>query len=160
MILLTKEEKKSHRTSRRFYICKSLYINIYQKFSTDGNNKQYYKVSDHCHYTGKYRSAAHDICNLRYKIPKEIPAVFHDGSTYNYHFIIKELAEEFEGEFECLDENTEKYITFSVPIKKETTKKDKDSNDKITKISYKIKCIDSYRFMSTSLSKLVDKLSE
>ena len=86
--------------------------------------------------------------------------MFHDGSTYNYHFIIKELAEEFEGEFECLDENTEKYITFSVPIKKETTKKDNDSNDKITKISYKIKFIDSYRFMLTSLSKLVDKLAE
>ena len=59
---------------------------------------------------------------------------------------MKELAEEFEGEFECLGENTEKYITFSVPIKKEIKdkdgKKDKDDNDKTTKISYKIKCID------------------
>ena len=59
------------------------------------------------------------------------------GSTYDCHFIIKELSEEFEGEFECLCENTEKYVTFSVPIKKEITKKDKDGNDKITKISYK-----------------------
>ena len=82
---------------------------------------------------GKYGAAAHDICNLRYKIPKEIPVVFHNVSTYDYHFIIKESAEEFE----CLGENTEKYITFSVPIKKETTKKDKNGNDKITKISYK-----------------------
>ena len=86
--------------------------------------------------------------------------MFHNGSTYYYHFRIKELAEEFEGEFECLGENTEKYITFSVPIKKETTKKDKNGNDKITKISYKIKFIDSYRFMSTSLSSLVNNLSE
>ena len=86
--------------------------------------------------------------------------MFHNGSTYYYHFRIKELAEEFEGEFECLGENTEKYITFSVPIKKETTKKDKNGNDKITKISYKIKFIDSYRFMSTSLSNLVNNLSE
>ena len=60
----------------------------------------------HCHYTGKYRGAAHDICNLRYKIPKEIPVVFHNGSAYAYYFIIKEL-EEFEGEFECLGENIE-----------------------------------------------------
>ena len=59
------------------------------------------------------------MLNLRYKMPKEIPVVFHNGSTYNYHFIIKELAEEFEGEFKSLDEITEKYITFSVPIKKE-----------------------------------------
>ena len=65
--------------------------------------------------------------------------MFHNGSTYDYHFIIKELAEQFEGEFECLGENTKKYITFSVPIKKEITKKDKNGNDKITKISYKIK---------------------
>ena len=80
-------------------------------------------VRDHCHYTGKYRGVAHDICNLRYKIPKEIPLVFHNGSTYDYHFIITELGEEFEGEFECYGENTEKCITFSVPIKKEITKK-------------------------------------
>ena len=82
--------------------------------------------------------------------------VFHN----DYHFIIKELAEEFEGECECLGENTEKYITFSVPIKKEITKKDKNGTDKITKISYKIKFIDSYRFMSTYISNLVCNLSE
>ena len=58
--------------------------------------------------------------------------MFHNGSTYDYHFIIKELAEKSEGEFECLGENTEKYIHFSVPIK-EITKKDKNDNDKITK---------------------------
>ena len=86
--------------------------------------------------------------------------MFHNGSTCDYHFIIKELAEEFEGEFECLGENTEKCIAFSVPIKKEITKKEKNGNDKITKISYKIKFIDSYRFMSTSLSNLISNLSE
>ena len=46
-------------------------------------------------------------------MPKEIPVVFHNGSTYDYHFIIKELAEEFEGEFGCLGENTQKCRTFS-----------------------------------------------
>ena len=49
---------------------------------------------------------------------KEIPVVFRNDSTYDYNFTIKELAEEFEGELECLGENTEKYITFSVSIKK------------------------------------------
>ena len=66
----------------------------------DKSGKKHYKVRDHCHYTGKYRGAAHNICNLRYKIPKEIPIVFHNGSTYNYHFIIKELVKEFDGNFE------------------------------------------------------------
>ena len=54
--------------------------------------------------------------NLRYKKPKGIPVVFQNDSTYNYHFIIKELTEEFEGQFEWLGENAEKYLTFSVPI--------------------------------------------
>ena len=117
------------------------------------NDKKNYKVRDHCHYTGKYRGAAHNICNLRYKVPKEIPIVFHNGSIYDYHFIIKELVKEFEGNFECLGENTEKYITFSVLIKKKIENKDLE-------ITYKIKFIDSYRFMSSSFSKLVDNLSE
>ena len=67
--------------------------------------------------------------------------------------IIKELLKEFEGNFECLGKNTEKYITFSVPIKKKTENKDLE-------ITYKINFIDSYRFMASSLSKIVDNLSE
>ena len=88
---------------------------------------------------------------MRYKIPKEISVVFHNGSTYDYHFIIKELVKEFDGNFECLGENTEKYITFSATIKKNIESKN-------IEITYKIKFIDSYRFMS--LSRLIDNLSE
>ena len=131
------------------YICK-------KEFSTDENDKNafklYHNARDHCHYTGKFRGAAHSICNLRYKTPKEIPVVFHNGSTYDYHFIINKLAKEFYGQLECLGENTEKYITFSVPISKEL--------DNGKTITYKLKFIDSFRFMSTSLSSLVDNLSE
>ena len=110
------------------------------------------KVRDHCHYAGKYRGAAHSICNLRYNIPKEIPVVFHNGSTYDYHLIIKRLAKEFKGNFDGLGENAEKYISFSIPIKKE------HDNGKST--IYKLKFIDNYRFMQDSLSNLVDNLSE
>ena len=148
MMLLTKKEEKKLNNQKVCHICR-------KGFSSDNGNKKYHKVKDHCHYTGKNRGAAHYICNLRYKAPKEIPVVFHNSSIYDYHFIIKELAEEFEGEFECLGENTEKYITFLVPIKKEMKK-----IYKIIKISCKIKFIDSFRFMSTTLSKLVDNFSE
>ena len=144
MIALTTEEKIHHNKQKVCYICKKAF---------DNNNKKQRKVKDHCHYTGKYRGAAHNICNFRYKIPKEIPVVFHNGSTYDYDFIIKELVKEFEGNFECLGENTEKYITFSVPVKKKIDNKDLE-------ITYKIKFFNSYRFMSSSLSKLVDNLSE
>ena len=136
------------------------------------------KVRDHCHYTGKYRGAAHSICNLCYKISKEIPLVFHNGSTYDYHFIIKQLAREFKGYFLCLVENTEKCITFSVPTKKVIDKDNDNDNDnandsdsdndndkdkgkdKVKTITYRLEFIDSCRFMQSILSNLVDNLSE
>ena len=139
MIPSTNKEIKSNEKQKVSHICK-------KEFCDDKNNK---KVRDHSHYTGKFRGAAHNICNLRYNVPKEIPVAFHIGSTQDYHFVIKKLAEESKGEFECLGENTEKYITFSVWLKKEIDEK----------IKYELKFIDSYRFMSTSLSNLVDNLS-
>ena len=115
MILLTDEETELYEKQEVCHICK-------EEFITDKNDKntfkKYYKVRDHCHYTGKFRGAANNICSLRYKIPKEISIVFHNGSTYDYHLTVKQLAKEFEGQFECLGENSEKYITSSVPIKK------------------------------------------
>ena len=62
------------------------------------------------------------------------------GSNYGHHSIIKELANEFEGKFECLGGNTEKCKTFSVSIEKEV---DKDGNESVVTISYKVKFIDS-----------------
>ena len=144
IIPLTKEEKVNYNDQQICYICKKEFDTI---------DKKNYKVKDHCHYTGKYSGAAHNICNLNYKVPKEIPVVSHNGSTYDYHFIIKELVKEFEGNFDCLGENNEKYITFSVPLKKKIENKNLE-------ITYKIKFIDSFRFMSSSLSKLVDNLYE
>ena len=49
---------------------------------------------------------------------KKITITFHNESNYDYHFIIKKLAEEFKKQFTCLGENTEKYITFTVQIEK------------------------------------------
>ena len=112
---------------------------------TDKANKSYekQKVSYHksrnrCPYTEKYRKATYSIFNLRYKTP---------GSTHNYYLIIKELAKELEGQIECLGENTQKYITFSVLFEK--------GLDNGKTITYKLKFIDSFRFMPTSLSKRV-----
>ena len=72
----------------------------------DAANEKYHNVKDHCHYTGEYRDATHNICNLKYSLLKEMPIVFRNRSNYDYHFIIKELAEEFEKEFNCLGEHT------------------------------------------------------
>ena len=85
---------------------------------------------------------------LEFNVPYEIPLVFHNGSNYDYHFIIKELANEFEGKFECLGKNTEKYKTFSVPIEIQVTEIDKDGNEIAATLSYKITFINSERFLA------------
>ena len=74
--------------------------------------------------------------------------------------MIKELANEFEGPFQCTGGNSEIYKSFSVPIKKKIVKIDKEGNKTDGSISQKIKFIDSMRFMATSLTKLVYNLSE
>ena len=117
-------------------------------------------LSDHCHYTEEYRRAAYGICNLKYSVPKKIPIVFHNGSNYDYHFIIKELTEKFKKQITCLGENTEKYITFTVPIEKEVTRIDKNEEEITKNISSILQFIDSARFMASSLSNLVNNLSE
>ena len=81
-------------------------------------DNNYCKVRDHCHYTGEYRGAAHSIFNLKYSVLEKILISFHNGSNYDYHFVIKELAEESKRQFTCLGENTEQYITFTVPTEK------------------------------------------
>ena len=69
-------------------ICKEKFENKYLK------DKKHRQVRGHCHYTGEYRGAGQSICNLKYGVPKTISIVFHNGSNYDYHFIVKELAEE------------------------------------------------------------------
>ena len=61
------------------------------------NDKNYGKARDHCHFTGKYRGAAHSICSLRFNVPNEISLAFHNGSNCDYHFISKKFGQEFEG---------------------------------------------------------------
>ena len=73
-------------------------------------------------------------------------------SQYDYHFIIKELAKKFEGQLEWPGENTRKYATFSVTLKKKL-----ENGNTVT---YKIKFIVGFKFMSSSLSSIVDNLAE
>ena len=67
-----------------------------KKFANDKNQRKY---REYCYYTGKYRGAAHSICNLELNVPNEITIVFYNGSRYHYNFFIKELANKFEGKF-------------------------------------------------------------
>ena len=72
--------------------CNSM-LHLWKIFSKMfANNKNYRKIKDHCHITGKYRGEEHSIGKLRFNVPREIPVVFHNGSNYGCRFIIKELA--------------------------------------------------------------------
>ena len=82
--------------------------------------------------------------------------MFQNGSNYGNHFIIKQLAKDFNGYFSCIGENTEKYISFSITIyKRSGNLKKKKKVD-----AFSLRFIDTYRFMNRSLSELVDNLSE
>ena len=81
MKLLIKEQLESEENAEICYICKETFENKYL------NDKKFYKVRDHWHYTGEYRGAVHSISNLKNSVS------FHIGYSYDYHFILKELAE-------------------------------------------------------------------
>ena len=95
-----------------------LIIVVYVKKVFSNNHKNFIKVRDHDHYTGDSRGAAHSICNLRYSTQVDIPVVFHNGSNYDFNLIITELAKEFRSEMRCIPLNTNKYMSFSIPLKK------------------------------------------
>ena len=69
MLPLPKEELKSHQDAKVCYSEKKILKKLYKIIN-------YQKVRDHCHYTGKYRGGAHNICNLKFNVPYEIPVFF------------------------------------------------------------------------------------
>ena len=112
------------------------------------------KVRDHCHYTGKYRGPAHSLCNLRYRIPSYIPIIFHNLSGYDVHIFIKELGKELK-DIEVIAKNKEDYITFSINIAVDRYKdKNGDEKDKLIKLRF----INSFKFMTSSLDSLTNNL--
>ncbi|XP_065662831.1 uncharacterized protein LOC136085451 [Hydra vulgaris] len=99
-IVYTHENKKDFDAATECHICgKDL-----------GNDK----LRDHCHIIGKYRGAAHQNCNLNYKIPDFFPVLFHNLSGYDSNLFIKKLSGD---KLSCIPNNEEKYISFSREIK-------------------------------------------
>ena len=147
MTRLTDESKRQHETAKKCHIC--------LKEFNDPKNK---KVRDHYHYIGEYRGAAHNNCNLKYKIRDHIPIVFHNLSGYDSHLFIKELGRKFnKDDIGVIAENKEKYISFNVKINvKLAGVKDKDGKEVYKNIQ--LRFIDSFRFMASSLDKLASNL--
>ena len=100
---LTKKQWKRYEKASRCRIC-------FKPF-----NPKDPKVRDHCHYTGRYRGPAHSLCNLRHRIPSDIPVVFHNLSGYDAHLFIKELGKK-SSNIGVIAKNKEDYIAFSVDV--------------------------------------------
>ena len=139
---LTNKEKLEFKRARECHI-------YFKEFSLKDM-----EVKDHCHYTGKYRGVAHISCNLRYKIQNYIPVVFHNLAGYDAHLFIKELVKHI-AKIGVIAKNTENYISFSVKVEVDKYI-DKAGNEKFKEI--KLRFIDSFKFMSSSLDSLVNNL--
>jgi len=115
-----------------------------RKWNNDGvleeeEEKEDITVRDHCHITGKFRGAAHNSCNLRYRVPKKIPVLFHNLTNYDAHLLMQEVGPDTADKISCIAENFEKYISFQLD---------------------KLVFLDSLRFMNASLDNLVKNLSK
>ena len=114
------------------------------------------RVRDHCHLTGKYRGAAHNDCNLRYRIPKFFPVYFHNLSGYDCHLFIKKLKTNNGGKINCIPKTEENYISFSKEVVVDKFKKD----GKEIIVKRELRFIDTFKFMASSLDALSKNLSE
>lgn len=133
MTPLSEEEKISFDNATCCHICKNSFT------------RKDKIVMDHDHFTGKYRGAAHNSCNLNcYKCPF-IPIIFHNLSGYDCHLFINELSN-ICGRINLIPKNKEKYISFTkfVPLDAENVAQ--------------LKFIDSYNFLSSSLADIVETL--
>ena len=118
------------------------------------------KVRDHCHITGNFRGAAHNECNLKYRVPKFYPVIFHNLARYDAHLFIKELG----GDIKCIPSNDETYISFSKTIIVDSFEKvekiegiDIEMKKKVV-VKREIRFIDSFKFMPASLASLAKNL--
>ncbi len=113
------------------------------------------RVRDHCHFTGKYRGAAHNQCNLMCRKPRILPVIFHNLQGYDAHLFIKQLSG-VHGKLDCIPCTEEKYISFSKHIK---VGEYRHIQGNMCDITFEIRFLDSYKFLQSSLGNLVPNLS-
>ena len=112
-MIMTDADKIAHENATKCHICDNILLDE-QKIDGLGNCyeygtefadevaqlaiedkkeklKEFIKVRDHCHITGKYRGAAHACCNLNYQLPSFYPVILHNLSGYDAHLFIKTL---------------------------------------------------------------------
>lgn len=131
MMRLSDEENCRYRSSTHCEWCNSEFTML--------NNP----VRDHCHISGRFRAVLCNECNLKARVPTYLPVFIHGSSNYDSHFIVRQLGCD-EEDIHVIPNSSERYITFS----------------KKTVNGIKLRFVDTYRFMSSSLSELANTLSK
>jgi hypothetical protein len=121
-MVMTEDNKTQYEETKNCYACEDKFgtIRINERSKKE---EKVIKCRDHCHITGKYRGAACDKCNLRMRVPKFVPVLFHNLEGYDSHLFVKSLGLE-EGDIKCIPKTDEKYISFSKNIPMETFRAD------------------------------------
>ena len=141
-MIFSKVDSKNFDNSINCWICK-------EELGED-------RVRDHCHFTGKFRGAAHNECNMQFRRPKFVPIIFHNLSGYDNHLFIKNLGVS-EGKISCIPNTDEKYISFTKQI---IVDEFTDKDDKLVQVKQDLRFIDSFKFMNSSLNSLVNNLNK
>ena len=148
---MSREDEESFQRAKECHICKRPYNKSDYKIDEKSDDKSDNRVRDHCHFTGKYRGSAHKSCNLNFQFTKKIPVVFHNLKGYDSHFVMQEIGnivkkkayvdkegKKHEMSINVIPCNMEKYLAFM--------------------LGRNLVFIDSFQFMSSSLSNLVNNL--
>src|SRR5437867_1001934 len=142
---MTRDDWNNYNHAKCCYICN-------EKFTRDK-----YKVRDHNHITDKYRGAACNKCNLKLRLTTTISVIYHNLKGYDMHLLLQEVGR-FKRELTVIPCNMEKYMSFSIGTKKKCW--DYEKKEYVDKLKYDLRFIDSFQFLSSGLSKLVNNLRQ
>ena len=130
-IIMTHEAELNFLSATHCHICRKMLTPKNQKNST---------VRDHDHFSGVYRGAAHNTCNLKLRNTSDLNIFFHNGRGYDFHLLVEKLGMIPDISLDCIAENKEKF--------------------KCITINSKIKIKDSFQFLGCSLDALSKNLND
>jgi len=141
-MIMTDEDKENYRKSTHCHIC--------ERVITTGEKK----VRDHCHITGQYRGAAHEDCNVNFNYKNfKLPVIIHNLKNYDAHFIIQYYKKKT---YTKINAKTKQTIEKEIPISVIANNQEKYMSFNIGRLRF----IDSFQFLSSSLEKLVENLAK
>ena len=145
-LALTSEEEYLYQEATKCWICG-------KSFQYEKEAWKEWKVRDHDHFTGEFRGAAHNKCNLRIQDRLVIPVIAHNLSKYDLKLFIRDLMKYTDGKPNAIAKSSEEFIAVSIKIEVNSKVK---KDGKIRYYYNTLRFIDSLKFLSAPLDKLVE----